>query len=137
MPPVAGPVILFDGVCNLCNGAVRFVAERDPRGVFRFASLQSEAGQALLRLYGLATEDFDSIVLVEGARVRTKSAAALAIAARLSGPWPALSVFRFLPAPLRDALYDLVARHRYRVFGRTDQCMVPTAELRARFLEGG
>ena len=131
------PTILFDGVCNLCNGAVRFVAERDPHAVFRFASLQSEAGQALLRQHGLETEDFDSVVLVDGARVFTRSAAALAIAARLSGPWPALSAFRVLPAFLRDAVYDLVARHRYRVFGRTEQCMVPTPEMRARFLQGG
>jgi predicted DCC family thiol-disulfide oxidoreductase YuxK len=132
-----GPVLLFDGVCNLCNGAVRFVAERDPRGVFRFASLQSEAGQALLRQHGLRAGDFDSVVLVDGARVLTKSAAALAVAARLSGGWPALSAFRFVPRPLRDAVYDLVARHRYRVFGRTDECMIPTPELRGRFLDGG
>ena len=137
MTSASGPVILFDGVCNLCNGAVRFVAQRDPRGVFRFASLQSEAGQALLRLHGLRTGDFDSVVLVDDAGVRTKSSAALAVAARLSGPWPALSAFRLVPRPLRDAVYDLVARHRYRVFGRTDQCMIPTPELRARFLEGG
>ena len=137
MPSASGPVILFDGVCNLCNGAVRFVAERDPRGVFRFASLQSEAGQTLLRQHGLSTGDFDSVVLVDDAGVRTRSSAALAVAARLSAPWPALSAFRVLPRPLRDAVYDLVARYRYRVFGRTDQCMIPTPELRARFLEGG
>jgi predicted DCC family thiol-disulfide oxidoreductase YuxK len=137
MPSAPGPVILFDGVCNLCNGAVRFVAERDPGGVFRFASLQSEAGQALLRLHGLRTGDFDSVVLVDDGRVRTKSTAALAIAARLSGPWPALSALRFIPTFLRDPVYDLVARYRYRVFGRSEECMVPTPEMRARFLEGG
>src|SRR5688500_6358105 len=95
------PVLLFDGVCNFCSGAVRFVSERDPEGIFHFASLQSPAAQALLRHHGLRTDDFDSVVLVDGERVLTRSSAALAVASRLSGAWSLLAWLRVVPRPLR------------------------------------
>jgi len=130
--------ILFDGVCNLCNGFVQFVIRHDARGHFRFAALQSEAAQALLDAHGQpltpALADPDSVVLLDRGRVYTHSAAVLRIAARLDGGWRWLALARVFPAFLRDAVYRWVARHRYRWFGRQDSCMLPTPELKARFL---
>jgi predicted DCC family thiol-disulfide oxidoreductase YuxK len=131
------PVILFDGLCNLCAGSVRFVLERDPAGVFDFASLQTDAARALLSESGAPPDLPDSVVLVDGDGIHVRSEAALRIAARLRTPWPLLSVFRILPRALRDAAYDFVARHRYRWFGKRDACLVPTPALRARFLDAG
>lgn len=129
-------VILFDGVCNLCNAAVTFVIDRDPGAYFSFAPLQSDVGQALLRRAGLNAHapTLESIVLVENGHVYTHSAAALRIARRLHGGWPLLHGFIFLPRPLRDGLYTWVARNRYRWFGKTEACRLPTPELRRRFL---
>ena len=129
-----GPVVLYDGVCGMCNGLVQFIARRDRRGRFRFAALQGETGQALLRRHGLRTDDFDTVVLVEGARARTKSRAALRILGGLGGAWGAMGAFSVLPEPLLDFFYDRVANNRYRVFGRSDACMLPPPEMRARFL---
>ena len=128
-------VILFDGVCNLCNGAVNFVIDRDPVGTFRFAPLQSDVGERLLANSGVSGGDLDTIVLVEDGEVFVRSTAALRIARRLSGPWPLLSVFLAVPRPLRDAVYDWVAVNRYDWFGKRDQCRVPTPALKDRFLE--
>jgi len=129
------PVLLFDGVCNLCNGAVAFVIRRDPRARLRFAPLQSPAADALLASLGVARDRLpDSFVLVEDGRVHVRSTAALRVARRLRFPWPLLAVNLLVPRWLRDPVYDLVARNRYRWFGRREACMVPTAELRARFL---
>lgn len=131
----APPVLLFDGVCNLCNGAVAFVIRRDPRARFRFAPLQSAAADALLASLGVARGGLpDSFVLVEDGRVHVRSTAALRVARRLRCPWPLLAVVLLVPRFLRDPVYDLIARNRYRWFGRREACMVPTAELRARFL---
>ncbi len=129
------PVILFDGVCNLCNGVVQFVIRRDPRARFRFASLQSAAARDLLTRHGVADDLPDSVVLVANGRVRTKSAAALGVAGGLGLPWSLLGVFWLVPAFLRDAVYDWIARNRYRWFGRREECMVPTPALRERFLD--
>lgn len=129
------PVLLFDGVCNLCNGAVRFVIRRDRAARFRFAALQSRSGQALLRRFALPQAELETLVLVEGTRAFTRSAAALRAARRLDGAWPLLYALMVIPRPVRDAVYDFVARRRYRWFGRRDECMVPTPELRARFLD--
>jgi len=131
--------ILFDGVCNLCNGFVQFVIRHDAAGRFRFAALQSEAAQALLAAHGQALApaelaDPTSVMLVADGRVYTHSAAVLRIAARLDGPWRVLALGRALPRPWRDAAYRFVARHRYRWFGRQESCMLPTPELRGRFL---
>lgn len=130
----AGAIVLFDGVCNLCNGAVRFIVDRDPGGHFRFAPLQSDVGRELLARGGLQPDALDTMVLVEGDRCWTRSDAALRIVRRLSGAWPLLSVLRFLPRGLRDRAYRWVADHRYGWFGRRDICAVPTPDLRARFL---
>lgn len=127
-------IILFDGVCNLCAWSVQFIIRRDPRGQFRFAALQSAAGQRLLAERGLAGPDLDSVVLIEGPRAYTRSGAALRIARRLTGLWPALAALLLVPRPLRDWAYSVVARNRYRWFGQQSECMLPTPELRARFL---
>lgn len=129
-------VVFFDGVCNLCNGTVQFILDHDKREQFRFAPLQSEAAEKLLAGRGLAKdrEALDSVILLEGDKVYERSDAALRIARRLGGLWSALYVFIVIPRFLRDAVYKLIARNRYRWFGRTEQCRVPTPELRARFL---
>jgi predicted DCC family thiol-disulfide oxidoreductase YuxK len=129
-------VVLFDGVCNLCSASVRFIVERDPGAYFKLASIQSDAGQRLFREHGLVVPlgDPTSIVLIEDGRVYERSTAALRIARRLRGIWKLAWAFIVVPRPLRDAMYDVVAKHRYRWFGKTDACMVPSPELRARFL---
>jgi predicted DCC family thiol-disulfide oxidoreductase YuxK len=130
---VAESVILFDGVCNLCNAWVRFVIERDPHAHFAFAPLGSDAANDLLR-ERQSTVTSDSIILVEKDAIYDQSTAALRIARRLSGGWSLTSVFLVVPRILRDAVYQLIARNRYRWFGRRSSCMIPTPELRARFL---
>jgi predicted DCC family thiol-disulfide oxidoreductase YuxK len=127
-------VILFDGVCNLCNGFVQFVIARDPQARFQFAALQSSAAERLLGPRDTHGDWPDSMVLVTEGRVFTRSAAALRILRGLRVPWPLAFAFIVVPPPLRDWLYDIVARNRYRWFGRRDVCMVPTPDLRARFL---
>lgn len=128
------PVLLFDGVCNLCNGVVQFVINHDTRGQFRFASLQSEAGQALLRQHRLSTTNFDTFILLEEGRIFTRSSAALRIARKLNGFWPLLYMFMVIPKFIRDFFYNLVSRNRYRWFGQQEACMLPTPELKSRFL---
>jgi predicted DCC family thiol-disulfide oxidoreductase YuxK len=137
-PPLApqAPTVLFDGVCNLCNASVNFMIDRDPHGVLRFASLQSDAARELLvqRDFPTPTAEPESILLVENRRVYARSTAALKIARHLSGLWPLLAVLLVVPRPLRDVVYKWVARHRYTWFGKADACRVPTPELRERFL---
>ena len=131
-------VVLFDGVCNLCNGLVQFIVRHDPAGRFRFAALQSAVGQALLAAHGLpslaAGHDPDSVMLVSGGRVYSHSAAVLGIARELGWPWRLAVVSGLVPRTWRDALYRYVARHRYRWFGRQESCMLPTPALQQRFL---
>jgi predicted DCC family thiol-disulfide oxidoreductase YuxK len=127
-------VVLFDGVCNLCNGLVAFLIPRDPEGRLQFAALQSDAGQELLARHGLPTEGFDSFVLVEGEQLYTKSDAAIRVAELLGWPYRAAGVGRILPTSLRDSLYDIVADNRYDWFGRKDRCMVPDEDVSHRFL---
>lgn len=129
-------IILFDGVCNLCNGAVDFILDRDPEGHFAFASLQSEAGREILSRYGLSTEDFDSVVLVKGRKVYKKSRAALEIASKMKGAWPLLQVFKIVPSFVGDGIYNFIAVNRYRFFGKREACRFPTPDIRSRFLEG-
>jgi predicted DCC family thiol-disulfide oxidoreductase YuxK len=131
---VSGPILLFDGVCNLCNGMVQWVIAHDPNGRFRFASLQSEAGRALLAQHGLPLGAMDTVVLVDGDAHWTKSDAALETARRIGGAWSLAAAVKLVPRALRDTLYDWVARNRYARFGKSDECWVPTPELRARFL---
>jgi predicted DCC family thiol-disulfide oxidoreductase YuxK len=128
-------VILFDGVCNLCNGFVQFVIRRDPAGRFRFGTLQSEAARRLIASSAVTGPLPDSIVLVEDGRIWTQSSAALRVARRLSFPWPLAYAFVLVPRALRDWVYQVVARNRYRWFGKREVCMVPTPALRARFID--
>lgn len=130
-------VILFDGVCHLCQGAVKFIIKRDPAGRFRFASLQSKAGSRMLHAAGALEEVPDSVVLIERGTYYTRSAAALRIARGLRFPWPLLYALIVVPRGLRDAVYQYVASHRYRWFGKDESCLVPTRELKERFLEEG
>lgn len=131
-----GPIVLFDGVCNLCNGAVQFILDRDRRQSFRFAPLQSEAAAEFLKAHGvtLDREALDSVMLIDGDEVYLRSEATLRIARRLRAPWPAAYMLIVVPRIVRDAVYTWIAKHRYRWFGRSEQCRVPTPELRARFL---
>ncbi len=125
-------VVLFDGICNLCNGAVRFVARHDRARRFEFAALQSETGARLLRERrpGFALDQLETLVLIEGTRVYTHSDAALRIARGLDGAWPLLGLLALVPRVIRDAAYRFVARRRYRWFGRTEACMLPPPPAR-------
>jgi len=130
---LAKPLLLFDGVCNLCNGFVRFVVKFDAEGSVLFAPLQSDVGQELLEREGMPTEDFDSFVLVEDGEYYTKSTAVLRVTRLLDGPLPLTYPAIYLPRGLRDRIYDLVANNRYRLFGKKESCPVPEPELRERF----
>lgn len=132
---VDSPVVLFDGVCNLCHTGVQFVIEHDPDAVFKFASLQSDAGQALIDAYGPDEYDFDTFVLVEDGGHYEKSTAALRVARQLDFPWSLMGAFLVVPRVVRDAVYDFVARNRYHWFGKKDQCMVPDEDVSDRFLD--
>ncbi len=126
---------MFDGVCNLCNGAVQFIIKRDKKDLFRYAALQSEIGEKLVEERGIDTSKVDSIVLVEpGVAYYTKSDAVLRIGQGFGGLWKGLALFTWIPRIIRDALYDFIARNRYKWFGKKDQCMIPTPELQAKFL---
>ena len=135
MAAVGGrPVILFDGVCVLCSGLVRFVIRHDPQGRYAFAAVQSPAGRALLRANGMPLTDWETNVLVRDARIYVKSRAVLEIVAGLGGPWVLLGLGRALPRRPLDRLYDVIARNRYRWFGQRDTCMMPDPDIRRRFL---
>ena len=127
--------ILFDGVCNLCNGTVQFVIKRDRAAIFRFASLQSDYAQHLLRQVNLPANQLYSVIVFEDGVAYQKSDAALRIARHLSGFWRWLYIFRFVPKFIRDGLYNFIATNRYRFFGKQDHCMIPTPELKARFVD--
>ena len=130
------PVVLFDGVCNVCNDSVKFILARDGQGYFRFASLQSEVAKGLLRPFGLEEMPLHTMVLIEEGRVFTKSTAVMRVARRLGALWPVVSFGMWLvPRPLRDALYSGFVKHRYRLFGKSEVCLVPTPALRERFLD--
>jgi predicted DCC family thiol-disulfide oxidoreductase YuxK len=129
------PVILFDGVCNLCNGSVQFIIKRDPAHQFRFASFQSEFGQHVLQQFNLAMTEFDSIILLEKGIVYTKSNAALRVVKKLTGAWSALYAFMIVPQFIRNAVYDLAARNRYKWFGKKEACWIPTRELKDLFID--
>jgi predicted DCC family thiol-disulfide oxidoreductase YuxK len=127
-------LILFDGVCNFCNTAVQMVIEIDHHKIFKFAAIQSELGQQLYRQHGLDPINIQTLMFVDGPEILTKSDAVLAVLARLDGGWQLLSSFRAMPQPLRDWAYSEFARQRFAVFGRRDQCMVPTPDLQERFI---
>jgi predicted DCC family thiol-disulfide oxidoreductase YuxK len=127
--------LLFDGVCNLCNGFVQFVIRRDPQALVHFASLQSETGQALLEKYGLPTDEINTVVLIKDDQVYTRSAVPLTLMPALGWQWQWMRLGWILPRPIRDGLYDWVAANRYRWFGQREACMIPTPDLKARFLD--
>ena len=128
-------VVLFDGVCNLCNWSVQFIINRDPKGIFRFASLQSDIGRKLMQENGQDPDVLESIILVDVEKTYFRSRAALEIAKKLSGLWPLFYAFKIIPSPILDSIYNFIARNRYRWFGRKDQCMVPTKDLSIRFID--
>ena len=127
-------VILFDEVCNFCNGAVNFVISRDRDGYFKFAALQSAVGEELLDKHRIDKVETDSVVLIEDDKAYLHSSAALRIVRRLPGLWPILYGLIIVPKGIRDWAYRLFAKHRYRLFGRREECMIPTPEIRTRFL---
>lgn len=127
-------IILFDGVCNLCNNSVNFVIKRDKNNVFKFAALQSEVGLKLASQLNIDTSNLDSIVLIDRGKHYKKSTAALYIAKHLSGLWPMLFGFIILPNFIRNGVYNYIANNRYKWFGKQDNCMIPTAELKSKFL---
>lgn len=129
-----GAIVLFDGVCNFCNASVNFVIERDKAGYFKFAPLQSEIGEELVAKHAIDTSKTDSVIVVENDRAYTHSSAAMRIAKQLDGIWSWAYAFVIVPKPIRDLFYRLFANYRYRLFGRQDACMMPTPEIRARFL---
>jgi predicted DCC family thiol-disulfide oxidoreductase YuxK len=135
MTPSSDKIIFFDGVCNLCNGFVQFIIKRDRSAKFRFASLQSEYARARLTQAHRDPDELYSIIFMDGTNLLERSDAVLEIARHLGGAWPLLTAFKILPRRLRDALYNFVAGNRYRWFGRQDQCMIPTPELKTRFVE--
>lgn len=128
-------LVFFDGVCNLCNGAVNFIIDHDPARYFRFAPLQSEVAQDHLEESVESSSDLSTIVLYEDGHTYVRSTAALRIARRLSGPWSLLYLAVVVPRPLRDAVYNWIANYRYDWFGRRDQCRLPTPDLKDRFLD--
>ncbi|MEA1932429.1 MAG: thiol-disulfide oxidoreductase DCC family protein [Euryarchaeota archaeon] len=129
------PILLFDGVCNLCNGAIQFIIPRDPEGTIRFAPLQSDLGERVQESAGLSTDDLETVVLVDDGMAYTKSDAAIRVGEHLGGVYRLLSLGRLLPRGLRDRIYDFVAENRYDWFGKKDQCMIPDDDVSDRFVE--
>lgn len=127
-------IILFDGVCNFCNSSVNFVIEHDKAGYFKFAPLQSEIGESLIKEHGIDPTRTDSVILVEDGKAYLHSTAALRIARKLDGMWSLAYVFIVIPRPIRNVFYKLFAKNRYRLFGKQDACMMPTPDVRARFI---
>jgi predicted DCC family thiol-disulfide oxidoreductase YuxK len=128
------PIILFDGICNLCNSSVQFVLKHDKQSIFRFAALQSEAGRLLLQKNNLPQSNFNSFVLIQDDKVYLKSTAALKVAKQMSGATKYLYTFIVVPAFIRDAVYNVIAKNRYKWFGKKESCMIPTPALQSRFL---
>ena len=127
-------VILFDGVCNFCNFWVNFIIDRDKNDAFRFASLQSDYGQEVLQKLGMSQDDFATFILVEGEKHYIKSTAWLRVAKRLGGWLSLLYPLIVIPAFIRDAFYSLIAKNRYRIFGREEACRIPTPDMRKKFI---
>ena len=128
------PLVLFDGVCNLCSASVQFVIEHDPEGKILFASLQSEHGQAILQHLGMKTDDFDTFILIENGVAYTRSTGVLKEVRYFSGLWKYLYALIIVPRPIRDFFYNIIAKNRYRWFGKKNECWLPTPELKMRFL---
>ena len=130
----AEPVILFDGICNLCNGVVKLVIRQDKKAYYKLAALQSHAGQELLKNHKLPQKDFETFLLIENGKVYQQSDAALRVAKQFSWYWQWVQTLWLVPRPLRNAVYRFIARRRYRWFGKKDTCMIPTPDIQQRFL---
>jgi predicted DCC family thiol-disulfide oxidoreductase YuxK len=129
------PLIVFDGICHLCTGFVRFVIRWDREALFQFLPAQSPRGEVLYARLGLKSEDWDSNLLIMEGGVYTEFDAFIEIARRFGGLWRLMPVLYVIPRPVRDSLYNRIARNRYRLFGKRDVCYLPTADLAARFLD--
>ncbi|MBO0960224.1 thiol-disulfide oxidoreductase DCC family protein [Neobacillus sp. MM2021_6] len=127
-------IILFDGVCNLCDRSVQFIIKRDPQGKFKFAALQSEIGQELLKKHGFKS-NISSFVLIENGKVYVKSGAAIRVSKQLYGIWKMSTIFLVIPPFIRDKLYDVIAKNRYKWFGKKDSCLLPSPKWKNRFLD--
>ena len=132
---IKNPVVLFDGVCNLCSSSVQFIIKHDSKKIFRFASLQSEFGQDVLKHFGLPANELNSFILLEDEKIYTRSTGALRVTKKLNGLWPALYAFIIAPPFIRNAVYSYIAHNRYKWFGKKEACWVPTAALRKLFLD--
>tara|TARA_R110002051_G_scaffold243722_3_gene303706 strand:+ start:6223 stop:6630 length:408 start_codon:yes stop_codon:yes gene_type:complete len=129
-------IILFDGVCNLCNSSVQLVIKHDKKDEYRFAALQSDLGMKMTSERRIDTSEIDSIILIEpGNAYYTKSTAALKIGKSFGGLWSLLGVFEWIPEKIRNIVYDFIAKNRYKWYGKKDSCMIPTPELKSKFLE--
>lgn len=128
-------IILFDGVCNLCNASVNFIIKHDKKAHFKFASLQSDAAKELLLQYNSKNINYDSIILIENASLYIKSTAALRISRNLNGSYKLLYAFIIIPTFIRDWVYNYIAKNRFKWYGKKDSCMIPTPELKNRFLD--
>jgi len=128
-------IILFDGVCNLCNQSVQFIIKHDQHSLFSFASLQSEASARLLAEFNLPSNQLDSVIYIEGKKLYTESTAALKIAKHLKSPWKFAYVFIIVPTPLRNFFYKIIAKNRYKWFGKQSACMIPTPDMKKRFID--
>lgn len=127
-------IVLFDGVCNFCNHSIQFIIKRDKKSYFKFGALQSEEGKALLEQHGLSPEILDTIVLIEHGKAYTYSTAPLRITRKLAWLWPLFYGFILIPSFIRDPIYRWISRNRYKWFGKQESCMMPTPEIRSRFL---
>lgn len=134
-PEEYNEIVLFDGVCNFCDSSVQFILKKERKPILKFASLQSETGQKLVKHYELDKKGIDSIVYISNGKARIKSTAALYLAKRLKGAYPLLFGFIIVPAFIRNWLYDWIARNRYKWFGKKDSCMIPSKEIRERFVD--
>jgi predicted DCC family thiol-disulfide oxidoreductase YuxK len=132
--PSEAPIVLFDGICNFCNGMVNFLIKQDKKKIFRFAALQSGAAQNLLAQYNLAKTDFDSFLLLDKGKVYKYSTAALRLGNRLPWYWKWTQLFWIIPEFIRDGVYRFIAKNRYNWFGKKEACMIPTPEMQSRFL---
>ena len=130
----SNPVVLFDGVCNYCNSMVNFLIRQDKKQILRFAALQSESGQKLLKQYNLPQDKFESVILIDKGKVFTSSTAGLKMYAKLPWYWQWMQVFWIVPKSIRDAVYNYIAQNRYKWFGKKDQCMIPAPGVRSRFI---
>ncbi|HEV8721923.1 MAG TPA: thiol-disulfide oxidoreductase DCC family protein [Candidatus Binatia bacterium] len=135
MTQIPDNLVLFDGVCNLCTASVQFIIRHDRAAIFYFAPLQSEIGREICQSQRLDPADVQTFVLISGGRVLVRSDAAIEVVSRFGGAWRFFTVLRLIPRVARDWIYSVVARNRYRWFGRTEACMIPTREVKKRFLE--